>query len=95
MPIVHGVAVVVDKPLALVYAEVATRRAGASVDDDALVALTHASGVTSHLWMSVVAAQAGPRLRGARGSRRVRQAEPRHTGERPQGRSASRRSGLG
>lgn len=45
------------------YAEVATRRGGASVDDDAFVALTHASGVTSHLCMSAVAAQAGPRLR--------------------------------
>src|ERR671923_2918253 len=33
------------------------------VDDDAFVALTHASGVRSHLWMSAVAARLGPRLR--------------------------------
>jgi len=50
-------------PVARVYAEVAIRRTGALVDDDAFVALTHASGVTSHLWMSAVAAEAGPRLR--------------------------------
>jgi len=46
-----------------VYAEVTARRAGAPVDDDAFVALTHASGVTSHLWMSAIAGQVGPRLR--------------------------------
>lgn len=50
-------------PADAVYAEVATRRPAAAVDDDAFVALTHASGVTSHLWMSAVAAQGGPRLR--------------------------------
>jgi scyllo-inositol 2-dehydrogenase (NADP+) len=33
------------------------------VDDDTFVALRHHSGVTSHLWMSALAAQAGPRLR--------------------------------
>jgi predicted dehydrogenase len=33
------------------------------VDDDAFVALAHTSGTRSHLWMSVVAAQPGPRLR--------------------------------
>ena len=47
----------------LVYAELDARRAGAQVDDDAFVALTHESGVHSHLWMSAVAAQLGPRLR--------------------------------
>ena len=46
-----------------VYAEVDARRPGAQVDDDVFVALTHASGVRSHLWMSAVAAQLGPRLR--------------------------------
>lgn len=50
-------------PAGSVYAEVATRRPGAAVDDDAFVALSHTSGVTSHLWMSAVAAQGGPRLR--------------------------------
>jgi len=50
-------------PIEHVYAELDRRRAHAAVDDDAFVALTHRSGVRSHLWMSVVAAQAGPRLR--------------------------------
>jgi scyllo-inositol 2-dehydrogenase (NADP+) len=59
----------VDQALALfgpartVYAELDRRRPGARVDDDAFVALTHQSGVRSHLWMSAVAAQAGPRMR--------------------------------
>lgn len=46
-----------------VYAEVDSRVAGSAVDDDAFVALTHRSGVTSHLWMSTAAAQSGPRFR--------------------------------
>jgi predicted dehydrogenase len=46
-----------------VYAELDQRRAGAAVDDDDFVALTHASGTRSHLWMSAVAAQSGPRFR--------------------------------
>jgi predicted dehydrogenase len=46
-----------------VYAEVAARRDGIVVDDDSFVALTHESGVQSHLWMSAVAAQPGPRFR--------------------------------
>ena len=46
-----------------VYAEVETGRPGAAVDDDAFVALEHASGVRSHLWMSLTTAQPGPRLR--------------------------------
>ncbi|PWR05466.1 oxidoreductase [Micromonospora acroterricola] len=50
-------------PVDRVYAEVDRRRAGAEVDDDAFVALTHANGVHSHLWMSAVTAQLGPRLR--------------------------------
>ncbi len=50
-------------PVATVYAELDRRRSGATVDDDAFVALTHASGVHSHLWMSKVAAQRGPRFR--------------------------------
>jgi predicted dehydrogenase len=50
-------------PVAAVYAELDRRRAGAAVDDDAFVALTHASGVRSHLWMSKVTAQRGPRFR--------------------------------
>lgn len=50
-------------PAAQVYAEVNTVRPGAAVDDDAFIALTHASGVQAHLWMSAVTAQPGPRLR--------------------------------
>jgi predicted dehydrogenase len=50
-------------PAATVYAELDRRRPGAMVDDDTFVALTHASGVRSHLWMSKVAAQRGPRFR--------------------------------
>ncbi|WP_405425590.1 Gfo/Idh/MocA family oxidoreductase [Micromonospora sp. NBC_00617] len=46
-----------------VYAEVDRRRAGTEVDDDAFVALTHANGVHSHLWMGAITAQLGPRLR--------------------------------
>jgi predicted dehydrogenase len=50
-------------PAAHVYAELETRRAGAQTDDDSFVALLHESGVRSHLWMSAVAAQLGPRFR--------------------------------
>ena len=50
-------------PVTHVYAELDRRRSGAAVDDDTFLALTHASGVRSHLWMSSVAAQNGPRFR--------------------------------
>jgi predicted dehydrogenase len=50
-------------PAANVYAEVDTRRAGVAADDDVFVALTHRSGVRSHLTASVLVAQSGPRLR--------------------------------
>ena len=59
----------IDQALALfgpavdVYAELDRRRPGVLVDDDAFVALSHASGVRSHLWTSNVAAHAGPRFR--------------------------------
>ncbi|MGW1994150.1 Gfo/Idh/MocA family oxidoreductase [Embleya sp. NPDC001921] len=46
-----------------VYAELPARRSGALVDDDSFVALTHAGGVRSHLWMSATAADLGPRFR--------------------------------
>jgi predicted dehydrogenase len=57
-------------PVTGVYAELESRRHRAEVDDDTFVALTHASGVRSHLWMSAVAAQVGPRFRllGKRGA---------------------------
>ena len=50
-------------PVAMVYAEVEILRPGGRVDDDAFVALTHASGVHSHLRMSQAVAVGGPRLR--------------------------------
>ncbi|MFL5826238.1 MAG: Gfo/Idh/MocA family oxidoreductase [Thermoleophilaceae bacterium] len=50
-------------PARSVYGELDSRRAGAKVDDDSFVAITHENGVRSHLWMSATAAQFGPRLR--------------------------------
>ncbi|MFI7240486.1 Gfo/Idh/MocA family oxidoreductase [Streptomyces qinglanensis] len=50
-------------PAASVYAESDVRRAGAAADDDTFIAITHESGVRSHLWMSATAAQLGPRFR--------------------------------
>lgn len=63
-------ALVLFGPVRAVYAELDRRRAGVLVDDDAFVALTHESGVRSHLWMSAVAGQSGPRMRvlGTRGT---------------------------
>jgi predicted dehydrogenase len=46
-----------------VYAEIAVRRPGAQVDDDVFVALEHAGGVRSHLWMSAIAPLGGRSLR--------------------------------
>lgn len=60
---------VVDQALALfgpavrVYAESDVRRAGAAADDDTFVAITHANGVRSHLYVSATTAQLGPRFR--------------------------------
>lgn len=59
----------VDQAVALfgrperVYAELDLSRPGVAVDDDSFVALTHAGGVRSHLWMSATAADIGPRFR--------------------------------
>jgi predicted dehydrogenase len=50
-------------PPTQVVAEVERRRPGAEIDDDVFVALTHASGVRSHLWMSLIAGSYGPRFR--------------------------------
>jgi predicted dehydrogenase len=61
-------ALVLFGPVTDVYAELERRRPGVAVDDDTFVALTHASGVRSHVWMSATAAQSGPRFR-ALGSR--------------------------
>jgi predicted dehydrogenase len=46
-----------------VFGEVDSRRAGTRADDDVFVALTHESGVRSHLWMSAAATQSAPRFR--------------------------------
>lgn len=46
-----------------VYAEIDTTRDEAPTDDDSFVALTHANGVRSHLYMSLTAADLGPRFR--------------------------------
>jgi predicted dehydrogenase len=56
-------AVVLFGPPRTVYAEVDHRRPSAEVDDDVFVALEHGSGVRSHLWMTVLAAIGGPRMR--------------------------------
>ncbi|MEZ0070051.1 scyllo-inositol 2-dehydrogenase (NADP+) [Streptacidiphilus sp. MAP12-20] len=50
-------------PAASVYAELDVRRDGAQADDDSFLALTHADGTRSHLWMSATAAELGPRFR--------------------------------
>jgi predicted dehydrogenase len=50
-------------PAATVYCELDRRRPGVAVDDDVFVAVTHANGVRSQLWMSVLASQLGPRFR--------------------------------
>jgi predicted dehydrogenase len=46
-----------------VHGEVRIRRGGALVDDDAFIALTHAHGEISHLYMSAIQPLAGPRFR--------------------------------
>jgi predicted dehydrogenase len=50
-------------PVRAVYGELDRRRPGVAIDDDAFVALTHASGVRSQLWMTRLAAQRAPRFR--------------------------------
>ncbi|GGO26948.1 oxidoreductase [Microbispora rosea subsp. aerata] len=50
-------------PVSHVYAQTDVRRAGVRNDDDAFIALTHRNGTRSHLWMSAVAANLGPRFR--------------------------------
>lgn len=57
-------------PVTRVYAELDRRYPDSEVDDDSFLAITHRNGVRSHLWMSSVAAQSGPRLRvlGGRGA---------------------------
>ncbi|CAL9561726.1 putative oxidoreductase YdgJ [Streptomyces sp. enrichment culture] len=56
-------ALVLFGPVTQVYAESLVRRAGAEADDDTFLALTHANGVRSHLYVSSTTAQLGPRFR--------------------------------
>lgn len=55
-------AVLLFGPVAEVSAELAVNRAGGRADDDAFVALRHAAGTISHLWMNSLAPQFGPRF---------------------------------
>ena len=50
-------------PVTHVHAELDCRRSGLTTDDDVFLALTHRSGVRSHLWANYLAAHPGPRLR--------------------------------
>lgn len=50
-------------PVTSTYSEVRTLRDGALVPDDAFLALTHAGGAVSHLWVSHMAGAPGPRFR--------------------------------
>lgn len=56
-------ALVLFGPATRVYAETDVRRPGAEADDDTFIAVTHASGVRSHLHVSATASQLGPRFR--------------------------------
>ncbi|MEU0910755.1 Gfo/Idh/MocA family oxidoreductase [Streptomyces althioticus] len=56
-------ALVLFGPVTSVYAEADVRREGAQADDDTFIALTHESGVRSHLYVSATTAQLGPRFR--------------------------------
>ncbi|MFF4258459.1 Gfo/Idh/MocA family oxidoreductase [Streptomyces sp. NPDC001663] len=56
-------ALVLFGPVTTVYAESDIRRPGAEADDDTFIALTHASGVRSHLYATATTAQLGPRFR--------------------------------
>jgi predicted dehydrogenase len=56
-------ALVLFGPVKDVYADTDKRRAGVQVEDDAFVALSHVSGVRSHLTATIVAADIGPRYR--------------------------------
>ncbi|MFG2332235.1 Gfo/Idh/MocA family oxidoreductase [Streptomyces sp. NPDC048604] len=56
-------ALVLFGPAVQVYAESDVRRPGAEADDDTFLAVTHANGVRSHLYVSATTAQLGPRFR--------------------------------
>jgi predicted dehydrogenase len=50
-------------PARRVWAQVDRRRPATDVDDAIFVAIDHASGIRSRLWMSLIASRVGPRLR--------------------------------
>ena len=56
-------ALVLFGPVRSVYAEMHTRDESSGLDDDVFIALTHASGVHSHLWGSWRQSAPGPRFR--------------------------------
>jgi predicted dehydrogenase len=56
-------ALVLFGPARSVYAEMHTRNDAAALDDDVFLAVTHASGVRSHLWGSWRQSAPGPRFR--------------------------------
>src|SRR5690348_9857888 len=56
-------ALVLFGPARSVYAEMHVRDDAASLDDDVFVAITHSSGVHSHLWGSWRQSASGPRFR--------------------------------
>jgi predicted dehydrogenase len=58
-------ALVLAGPVAGVYAEMHRRADAAGLDDDVFIALTHQSGVRSHLWGSWRQGSPGPRIRAA------------------------------
>jgi predicted dehydrogenase len=62
-PHVIDQALVLFGPVVSVYAERDQRRDGANVDDDVFIAMSHASGQRSHLWVGALVAQLGPRFR--------------------------------
>ncbi|HKO15866.1 MAG TPA: Gfo/Idh/MocA family oxidoreductase [Gemmatimonadaceae bacterium] len=56
-------ALVLFGPVQRAHTELDRRRPGVVVEDDVFLALTHTSGVRTHLWMSAAAAQSAPRFR--------------------------------
>jgi predicted dehydrogenase len=50
-------------PVREVYCESDVRREGVAADDDTFIALKHAGGARSHLWVSAMTARLGPRFR--------------------------------
>ena len=82
-------------PVHRVYAEIDARRPGARIDDDVFVALEHAVGVRSHLWMSAIA-PLGERSMSVSGTaRRGPHPGPRSAGGPARRRAAAGRRGLG